>query len=217
MTDALVMAVAAVVGLAAGWLFSARIEAESDAPVRPAWIALATAVLSAAAAWRFGGSWSTPVYVYFAIVSVPLAVVDLRTHRLPNAWTLTAYPFVVLGLLLPTVATGSWSDLGRALAGGGILLGLYIVLHLVNPSGMGMGDVKLSGPMGALLAWLSWSVLLVGTFLGFALGAVVGIALMALGRAGRKSALPFGPFMLAGTWIAVLASPWIGSLALLPF
>ena len=91
------------------------------------------------------------------------------------------------------------------------------MLHLVNPSGMGMGDVSSSGPMGALLAWLSWSVLLVGTFLGFALGAVVGIALMALGRAGRKSALPFGPFMLAGTWIAVLASPWIGSLALLPF
>ncbi len=174
-------------------------------------------MLSAAAAWRFGATWSTPVYVYFAIVSVPLAVVDLRTHRLPNAWTLTAYPFVALGLLLPTVASGSWSDLGRALAGGGILLGLYVVLHLVNPSGMGMGDVKLSGPMGALLAWLSWSVLLVGTFLGFALGAVVGIALMALGRAGRKSALPFGPFMLAGTWIAVLASPWIGSLALLPF
>jgi leader peptidase (prepilin peptidase) / N-methyltransferase len=217
MTDVLVTVLAALIGLAAGWLFSGRIEAESEAPVRPVWPALATGALSAAAAWHAGATWSAPVYVYFAVVSIPLAVVDLRTHRLPNAWTLTAYPLVAVGLLLPSAVAGSWSDLGRAVAGGGILLGVYLLLHLVNPSGMGLGDVKLSGPMGALLAWLSWSVLLVGTFLGFALGAVVGLGLMAVGRAGRKSALPFGPFMLAGAWIAILASAWVDALDLLPF
>ncbi len=120
MTDVLVTVLAALIGLAAGWLFSGRIEAESEAPVRPVWPALATGALSAAAAWHAGATWSAPVYVYFAVVSIPLAVVDLRTHRLPNAWTLTAYPLVAVGLLLPSALAGSWSDLGRAVAGGGM-------------------------------------------------------------------------------------------------
>jgi leader peptidase (prepilin peptidase) / N-methyltransferase len=68
---------------------------------------------------------------------------------------------------------------------------------------MGLGDVKLAGPLGALLGWLSWSALALGAFLGFALAAVTGLALIAARRAGRKSALPFGPFMLAGAWLAI--------------
>jgi leader peptidase (prepilin peptidase)/N-methyltransferase len=72
---------------------------------------------------------------------------------------------------------------------------------------MGMGDVKLSGPLGALLGWVSWDATLWGTLIGFVLAAVTGVALMVARRAGRKTALPFGPFMLAGAWIALLALP----------
>ena len=68
---------------------------------------------------------------------------------------------------------------------------------------MGLGDVKLSGVLGLYLGWLSWAHLVVGAFLGFLVGGVVGIALMAVGRAGRKSMVPYGPSMLAGAWLAV--------------
>jgi leader peptidase (prepilin peptidase)/N-methyltransferase len=69
---------------------------------------------------------------------------------------------------------------------------------------MGFGDVKLAGVLGLVLGWLGWSILLVGGFLGFLLGAVVGGALMAVRKAGRKSKIPFGPFMLAGALLAIL-------------
>jgi hypothetical protein len=66
------------------------------------------------------------------------------------------------------------------------------VLVLAYPAGMGWGDVKVTGLIGGVLAYLSWGALLVGAFAGFVLGAVVGVMVMAAGRGGRKSALPFG-------------------------
>ena len=137
-------------------------------------------------------------------MSVPLAVIDLRTLRLPNVLTLSAYPIVAVLLLLPAVLDDAWTAYVRALLAGAAVLALFVVLHLINPSGMGLGDVKLAGPMGALLGWLSWQVAMVGVVIGFALVAVVGIAMILARRADRKSALPFGPFMLAGAWVAIL-------------
>lgn len=216
MTLPLTVAIASLVGLAVGLSTRRWTDSQAGRPT-PAWIHGALgAALAGAAAWRFGATWELPVFGYFALLTGPLTIVDLRAHRLPNPLTLSAYPIVAAGLLLPAIAEGRLTDLWRALVGGGILLAFYAVLHLVNPSGMGLGDVKLSGPMGALLAWLSWSVLLVGGFLGFALGAIAGVALLLARRAGRKSALPFGPFMLAGAWIAILASDPISASGILP-
>lgn len=212
----LVVLLAALVGAVAGWPMRRVVLAESGSPLHPTVASGATGLLCAAAAWRFGASWDLPVYLYLAVVTVPLTVIDLRTHRLPNPLTLSAYPIVLVGLALPALAYGAWSRLGWALAGGGVVLALFALLHLINPSGMGLGDVKLAGPLGALLGWISWSVVLVGTFLGFALGALVGVALMIARRAGRKTALPFGPFMLAGAWLAVLASDSVERLHVLP-
>jgi leader peptidase (prepilin peptidase)/N-methyltransferase len=64
----------------------------------------------------------------------------------------------------------------------------------------------LSGILGGILAYLSWSALLVGAFGGFVLGAVVGAAVLTTGRGGRKTALPFGPFMIAGAFVAIFAA-----------
>jgi leader peptidase (prepilin peptidase)/N-methyltransferase len=212
----LAVAAAAIVGLIVGLGSRGWTDTQAGRPT-PAWIhATFGAVLAGTAAWRFGVTWELPVFGYFALLTGPLTIIDLRAHRLPNPLTLSAYPIVVAGLLVPAIADDRLAELGRALIGGGILLAFYAVLHLVNPSGMGLGDVKLSGPMGALLAWLSWPVLLAGGFLGFALGAVAGIALLLARRAGRKSALPFGPFMLAGAWIAILASEPISASGILP-
>ena len=203
-----VIAAALVVGCVAGLASRRLIEIETDAPIR-LWVpVLATGLLSAAVAWRLDWSWSLPAYLYFAAISVPLAVIDLRTHRLPNQLTLTAYPALAVLLLLPALVDGQWTDLGRAGLGAAALLVFFALLHVINPAGMGLGDVKLAGPMGGILGWGSWTAVFAGTLVGFLLGAVVGLALMALKRANRKTALPFGPFMLVGAWAAILMVPW---------
>jgi leader peptidase (prepilin peptidase)/N-methyltransferase len=96
-----------------------------------------------------------------------------------------------------------------------LLAGYYAVATLY-PGGMGFGDVKLAGLLGLYLGWLGWSPVLVGAFAGFLLGGVVGALLLATRRADRKTAIPFGPYMLAGALLAVfVASPvatWYGSL-----
>jgi leader peptidase (prepilin peptidase)/N-methyltransferase len=74
---------------------------------------------------------------------------------------------------------------------------------------MQWGDVKLAGLIGGVLGYLSWATLLVGAFCGFLFGAVVGVALIAVGRAGRRSTVPFGPFMIAGALFAVFAGNWV--------
>jgi leader peptidase (prepilin peptidase)/N-methyltransferase len=86
----------------------------------------------------------------------------------------------------------------------------YFVLAFIYPAGMGFGDVKLAGVLGLYLGWLGWAELVSGAFLGFLYGGVIGLGLMAVRRAGRKSKIPFGPFMLAGAYTAIL---WGGALA----
>ena len=101
-------------------------------------------------------------------------------------------------------------DLLRAALGAVALFAFYFVLALAYPAGMGFGDVKLAGVLGIYLGWLGWGELVVGAFLGFLFGGVVGLLMMAVRRAGRKSSIPFGPFMLAGAFVAIL---WGGALA----
>jgi leader peptidase (prepilin peptidase) / N-methyltransferase len=202
----ILVVVAAITGAVVGVVSRRLVVAETGAPASPLLLGLMTGTLTALAAWRFGLAWELPAYAYFAMASVPLAVIDLRTLRLPNVLTLSAYPIVAVLLLLPAVLGDGWADYVRALLAGAATLALFVVLHLVNPSGMGLGDVKLAGPMGALLGWLSWQAAMIGVVIGFVMVAVVGIAMILVRRANRKSALPFGPFMLAGAWVAILAN-----------
>lgn len=167
-------------------------------------VELLTGVVFALVAWRIGFSWELPAYLYFAGIGVALAFIDYDTHRLPNVLTLPSYLVGGALLLLPAALDGRWADYGRAWLCALILFGFYFLLAMVYPSGMGFGDVKLAGIIGLYLGWLGWGELVVGAFLGFLLGGVVGLALMASGRAGRKSQIPFGPFMLVGALIAIL-------------
>jgi leader peptidase (prepilin peptidase)/N-methyltransferase len=175
---------------------------EPISPRYPA-VELATGALFAGFALHFGYDAALPAFLYFAAIGIALALIDFDTKRLPNAIVLPSYP---VGLVLLGVAAIAQHDGGgylRALLGLVALYGFYFALAWIYPSGMGFGDVKLAGVLGLYLGWLGWGELIVGAFLGFAFGSVVGIGLLAVRRAGRKTHLPFGPFMIAGAVVAV--------------
>jgi leader peptidase (prepilin peptidase)/N-methyltransferase len=144
-------------------------------------------------------------------------VIDVDVHRLPNPIVLPSY--LVAGVLLvpAVVAGGDWGAVGRALAAMAAVWAFYLVLALIYPGGMGLGDVKLAGLLGLYLGWLGWGSVLVGVFSAFLAGGLAGGLLLLTGRAGRKSAMPFGPFMLGGAFLALFAATpivgWYGSLA----
>ncbi|MEU9762752.1 A24 family peptidase [Streptomyces sp. NPDC047987] len=166
----------------------------------PVVTALACAVLAAAT----GPRPELAVWLLLAPVGVLLAAIDRRVHRLPDQLTLPAAGAVtaLLGVaaLLPAHA-GNWVS---GLLGGAALGGFYFLLFLINPNGMGFGDVKLALSLGVALGWYGWTVLFAGGFAGFLLGAVYGFGLMVLKRAGRKTGIPFGPFMITGALLGLL-------------
>ena len=166
-------------------------------------VELTTAVLFALLAWHFGLHLVLIAYLYLAAISVALALIDIDVHRLPDALTLPSYPVAAVLLTVGALAAHEPFDLARAAIGGAALFALYAVLWFVYPKGMGLGDVKLAGILGLYLGYLGWGTLAVGAFFGFALGGVLGVTLMAIGRATRKSKIPFGPFMLSGAMAAV--------------
>lgn len=90
------------------------------------------------------------------------------------------------------------------LLGAAIAFAFMAIVYLASRGGMGDGDVRLSPLLGAYLGWLNPGLVPVGLFFGFLSGAVVGVAMMAIGRAGRKTAVPFGPFLALGTIVAIL-------------
>jgi leader peptidase (prepilin peptidase) / N-methyltransferase len=185
---------------------------DCDAPISSRYplVEAGTALVFAVLAARIGFEPELPAFLYLGAVGVALALIDLDVKRLPNAIVLPSY--AVAGVLLGVAAVfgHDWSSYLRAVLGMAALFGLYFVLALVYPAGMGFGDVKLAGVLGLYLGWLGWGEVVSGGFLGFLFGGVVGGALMVARRAGRKSQIPFGPFMLAGAFAAIL---WGGALA----
>jgi leader peptidase (prepilin peptidase)/N-methyltransferase len=165
---------------------------------------LLTGALWVLAVVRLGVDWHLLAYLPFLWVLVVLSLIDLEHKILPNR---IVYPSLVAGpVLLAVVAlTGPGFDPWlRGLAGAAAGGGAFFVIALISPAGMGMGDVKLAALIGMFLGYLSWGRVLTAFFLSFLLGAVTGIGLMIAGRAGRKSAIPFGPFMALGAVIALL-------------
>ncbi|WP_026553803.1 prepilin peptidase [Arthrobacter sp. 35W] len=158
------------------------------------------------------GSWPAAAAVlaallFFLPVSVRLAIIDIRTHRLPNRLVFPG--FAVLVVLLPGAAllAGEAATALRTLAAGAAVGGLYLALRLIHPAGMGLGDVKLAVVLGLLLGFSGWAAVLAGTAGAFLLGGVWGLVLLATGRGTVKTQIPFGPFMIAAAWAALLLVP----------
>jgi leader peptidase (prepilin peptidase)/N-methyltransferase len=143
-------------------------------------------------------------FLYLAAISLALALIDLDVQRLPNAIVLPAY---IVGPVLLGAASLLLGDASGLIRGGVGLLGLgglYLLLAVVRPGGMGMGDVKLAGVLGFFLGWLGWDALVVGSIGGFLLGGLYGVILLLVKRARGRDGVPFGPWMLGGAWVGIL-------------
>jgi len=163
---------------------------------------------------RLGLDPALPAFLYLGAVGVALTMIDIDVKRLPNVIVLPSYAVGLALLGGAAVASGDPGRLLRAVLGMAALFGFYFLLALIYPAGMGFGDVKLAGLLGLYLGWLGWAEVIAGGFLGFLFGGVVGGALMAVRRAGRKSQIPFGPFMLVGAFVAILCGGALADLYL---
>ncbi|HEY7439660.1 MAG TPA: prepilin peptidase [Acidimicrobiia bacterium] len=177
-------------------------------------VELANAGLWAAVALRFGAVWELPAYLVFVSALLALALIDLDTFLLPDR---IVYPLSGALVALFGLAAVMEGDLGswvRAVLAGLASFGVFLVIHLISPRGMGFGDVKLSFSLGVALGWLSWGTVFVGFFLGFLIGSVVGLGLLAAGVTNRKQHVPFGPYLAAGAVLALFVAQPVVSLYL---
>jgi leader peptidase (prepilin peptidase) / N-methyltransferase len=177
-------------------------------PLRYPLVELAMGLLWFAVTLRLTGAglgWAVPAYLALAFVCLVLAVIDAATRLLPNRITYPAFPVVAGLLLVASLGLGDLGRLGRGLLAAAAVGGFFLVLALISPRGMGLGDVKLAPTLGLALGWLSWGTVAVGVFAAFLLGGLAGLAgMVALGLS-RKSLLPFGPWLVAGALLGVLA------------
>jgi len=165
-------------------------------------VELLSAVLAAVAVTLYGAGAYALLVIAFSWLLLPAAVIDLRTTLLPDGLTL---PLLWLGLVAAATGvapvTPADAILGAA-AGYLILWGLYHVFRLLTgKEGMGYGDFKL---LAALGAWVGWQGLPVVIILASGVGAIVGLGMIALRGHDRAVPIPFGPFLAAGGWIALL-------------
>ncbi|PJJ73246.1 leader peptidase (prepilin peptidase)/N-methyltransferase [Diaminobutyricimonas aerilata] len=150
-------------------------------------------------------------YLFFMAVSIALTLIDLDTHTLPNRIVLPTIAVLVVLFTASALLTGDLARLATAALGALILFAFYLVLAIASGGGMGMGDVKLAAAIGLALGWLGWPALIVGSLSAFLVGGVVSLVLLASKRVGRRSGIPFGPWMLIGAWLAILLGDRIWS------
>jgi leader peptidase (prepilin peptidase)/N-methyltransferase len=184
---------------------------------RSAWLrAPALAALGAvggAGAAALAPTW--PEAVAFAVLALACALlmaVDLAEQRLPDRILGPAYPALFAALALAAAVSGEWPRLGRAALAAVVLCAGYLLLAVISPAGLGLGDVKLSGLLGAFLGWLGWSHVLLGTLAAFVIAGSVSALLLVTRRATRRSDVAFGPAMVVGAaiaavWTSVLFAP----------
>lgn len=162
-----------------------------------------TALLFAATVLVVGVRWVLPAYLWFAGVTLVLVLTDLDHQRIPNR---ILYPGAAAGtVLLALGALGDGAAVGfvRAVAGGALYFTVLFLVALAARGGFGFGDVKLAFLLGEFLAYLSWAVLWAGVFLAVFIGGLAALALLVTRRKGRKEAIPFGPALVLGAWLAI--------------
>lgn len=142
--------------------------------------------------------WGWLLLAYVAAVTIPLIVIDVRSHRLPNRLVLPGY-LVAAVTVVAVLASSETIPLTPLISAAAYVLFLFA---LSFAGGMGMGDVKLAGVLGAAAGLVSPSGAMLSPLLAFGLGGLASAVILVTRRGTRATRIPFGPFMLAGFWIA---------------
>ena len=170
-------------------------------------VTLVTAATFVAVALRFGIGPPLPAFWYLAAVAVPLAFIDARQRRLPDALTLPSYPVALLLLGLAALGVpGGPARLVHALAGMAAAVAFFGLLLVVSPAGLGQGDVKLAGVLGIYLGWLGLVPFVAGMVAGWLLAGLAAAGLLVSGRVTRRSQIALGPFLIAGSLAVILVN-----------
>jgi leader peptidase (prepilin peptidase) / N-methyltransferase len=161
-------------------------------------IELLSGVCSAIVVWKYGFAWQSAAALILTWALIALAGIDLRTQLLPDQITL---PLLWLGLLVSLVPlfVGADASIAGAIIGYLSLWSIYWLFKLsTGKEGMGYGDFKL---LGALGAWMGAFALLPIVLLSSLIGAVVGGTYLAIRGHDRSVPIPFGPFLAAAGWV----------------
>ncbi len=184
----------------------APVRAVRDLGRGPIGIELVMAAVVALLLARFGSQPAVAAFGYLAVIGVALTQIDIAVQRLPDRLTLPAYPALLILLAVAAAMGQDWSAFARAVLGGLAAVAGYLLLSVVSRGQLGGGDIKLAGLIGLVLGWLGWHTLAAGAVAGFLLAAVVSTVLLAARRISRQSRVSFGPYLLCGALIAMLAS-----------
>jgi leader peptidase (prepilin peptidase) / N-methyltransferase len=209
------LALAGVPALLLGpWMarVSVRLAARDDSgtagPVRTVVVSALLAAVLAGALLLTGLRPATVALAWAGAAGIVLGAVDLAAHRVPDRVTFPAAAAVAAALLADAAVLGTWPALLRAGAAGAAAGGGALLAALAAPAALGLGDVKLLGVLGLVLGWVGWGALLAGVLLGLVVGAAGALVLVATRRAGWRTAVPFGPPLIAGAVLALaLAGP----------
>ncbi|KNH20045.1 peptidase [Arthrobacter sp. ZBG10] len=158
--------------------------------------AVLTAVICAAFAARLGDTAALPAFLFLAILGTQLARIDISRHLLPNPLVLLLFSGGLLLLLVAALFDKQAGNVLNALLGAGILFAGYLILALISPGGIGMGDVKLAAPVGLYLGYLGWSQLLYGGLFGFVVNGMVTLVVISTKPRNTTKEVAHGPSML---------------------
>ena len=193
-----------LIGLFVGSFLTSVIDRSVDASESVFLIRCITATLFVMMAIRFDGGIIVAAFCVLMSGLLVLTFIDLRTHRLPREVT-----YVVMGIGAVLLSVAAIVDdqprrIYMATLGAVISVSVMSVLYLFSRGGLGDGDVRMSPLLGMYLGWLNPGLALVGLLYGFILAALVSAMLMICGRANRRTAIAFGPFLALGTLAAIL-------------
>ena len=177
---------------------------ETEHARRPVVLAAGSAAVLGAFAAHIGADVALAAYAVFGLALVAIAAIDLERQIIPNRIVYPTLAVMVPLLVVASTVDHRWGALAHAAIGGAGAFAAFFAVHVAVPRGMGFGDVRLAGVIGVAAGWLGFGPLFVAFLAAFVLGAAIGVVAMAVSGAGRKTRIPFGPFLALGAVIAVV-------------
>lgn len=188
------------------WLLLGGRCRDCRAPISPRYpvVEVFVGLVFAGIGWRFGISWTGAGEAVLTAGLVALGLIDFDHMLLPRRFVYATFGAVAAVLVAGTIAGDQWRRLGVALLSAAVPFAMFFAFNYLAPHALGFGDVRLALLIGFGLGWLGGAYAFLGFLVSSVLGALVGLGLMAAGKAGRRTPIPFGSFLAAGALLTVL-------------